>query len=103
GTGSGPGRPRGPASPPRAARQPQLEPPLAFRPPADRGTSRRGMAVRCRARASTQPARADVGRALRARLDAIARYGPSALMTRGRLITIEGLDGAGKTTLAAGL
>lgn len=31
-----------------------------------------------------------------------AEYGPQ-LMTRGRLLTIEGIDGAGKTTLAAGL
>jgi dTMP kinase len=29
-----------------------------------------------------------------------ARYGPTRTVTRGRLITIEGLDGAGKTTLA---
>ena len=36
-------------------------------------------------------------------IDAIARYGPIAPMARGRLITIEGIDGAGKTTLATAL
>ena len=35
--------------------------------------------------------------------DAIPRYRPAPTMNRGRLITIEGLDGAGKTTLAAAL
>jgi dTMP kinase len=35
--------------------------------------------------------------------DAIARYGPTPPMPGGRLITIEGIDGAGKTTLAAEL
>ena len=36
-------------------------------------------------------------------IDAIAQYGATAPMARGRLITIEGIDGAGKTTLAAAL
>ena len=36
-------------------------------------------------------------------IDANPQYGPTQSMARGRLITIEGIDGAGKTTLASGL
>src|SRR5205823_13109467 len=55
-------------------------------------------------RASAASARGGVDRALRARppMLAIDRV-DQLIMERGRLITIEGIDGAGKTTLAAGL
>ena len=73
---------------------------LAARRPG-RGTGRRGR----RARRRQRRARARRGRAGGARCPRQRRpwrfdsYAPM----RGRLITIEGLDGAGKTTLAAGL
>src|SRR5579884_2225130 len=91
-TGPWPERSPAPQTRPPAARRPPLGPPPACRIPPGRGTGRRARAARRRAGpASEPPAREDGAPAPRARSDAIARYGPPPTVTRGRLITIEGL------------
>ena len=73
--------------------------------PRGRGTGRRATARRRRQRRRRAPrGRADGDRATASIGPIVARgrVGPAA-MARGRLITIEGIDGAGKTTLARGL
>ena len=97
---------RRPAAPPRTRARPRACP----RPP-DRGRDTRGTAPAGAQRRPEHRARVGVGsgRELRA-VSAVAQAErhaaivedrvPSARWPRGTLITIEGLDGAGKTTLA---